>query len=30
LALHLDDIECSSSVLRGEGFQILSQGDLSR
>ncbi len=30
LALHLDDIECSSSVLRGEGFQLLSQGDLSR
>jgi len=30
LALHLDDLECSSSVLRGEGFKLLSQGDLSR
>ena len=30
LALHLDDIECASSVLRGEGFNLLSQGDLSR
>jgi len=30
LALHLDDVECSSSVLRGEGFQLLNQSDLSR
>jgi hypothetical protein len=30
LALHLDDIECAASVLRGEGFKLLSQGDLSR
>lgn len=30
LALHLDDIECASSVLTGEGFRLLSQGDLSR
>jgi len=30
LAMHLDDIECSSAVLRGDGFKILSQADLSR
>lgn len=30
LAMHLDDIECSASVLRGNGFQILNQADLSR
>ena len=30
LAMHLDDTECASSVLRGEGFNILNQGDLSR
>lgn len=30
LALHLDDIECASSVLMGEGFKLLNQGDLSR
>ncbi len=30
LALHLDDIECASSVLTGEGFRLLCQGDLSR
>lgn len=30
LALHVDDIECSSSVLRGDGFKILHQADLSR
>ncbi len=30
LALHVDDIECSSSVLRGDGFNILNQADLSR
>ncbi len=30
LAMHLDDTECSSSVLRGDGFKILCQADLSR
>jgi hypothetical protein len=30
LAMHLDDNECASSVLAGEGFKLLSQGDLSR
>jgi hypothetical protein len=30
LAIHLDDIECASSVLIGEGFKLLTQGDLSR
>jgi hypothetical protein len=30
LALHVDDTDCASSVLRGEGFQILSQHDISR
>jgi len=30
LALHLDDSECAASVLMGEGFKLLSQGDLSR
>ena len=30
LAIHLDDIECASSVLMGEGFKLLTQGDLSR
>ena len=30
IAMHLDDTECASSVLRGEGFKILKQGDLSR
>jgi hypothetical protein len=30
LAMHLDDIECASNVLRGQGFAILSQADLSR
>jgi len=30
LAMHLDDNDCASSVLRGEGFKTLSQGDLSR
>lgn len=30
LALHLDDIECATSVLTGEGFRLLCQGDLSR
>lgn len=30
LAMHVDDIECSSAVLRGDGFSILTQSDLSR
>lgn len=30
LAIHVDDVECASSVLQGEGFQLLSQSDLSR
>ena len=30
LVMHLDDLECSSSVLRGDGFKILTQADLSR
>jgi hypothetical protein len=30
LALHLDDTECASSVLLGEGFKLLSQSDISR
>ena len=30
IALHVDDTECASSVLRGEGFKILSQDDISR
>jgi hypothetical protein len=30
LALHVDDAECASSVLLGEGFKILSQSDISR
>ena len=30
LALHVDDTECASSVLTGEGFKILSQSDISR
>lgn len=30
LAMHLDDNECASSVLAGEGFKLLTQGDLSR
>ena len=30
LALHVDDTDCASSVLRGEGFKILSQTDISR
>jgi hypothetical protein len=30
LALHVDDNECASSVLRGAGFKILSQTDISR
>jgi hypothetical protein len=30
VALHVDDTECASSVLKGEGFKILSQSDISR
>ncbi len=30
MALHVDDQECSYSVLAGEGFKILNQADLSR
>lgn len=30
LAMHLDDIECASVVLRGDGFVLLTQEDLSR
>ena len=30
LALHVDDTECASTVLMGEGFKILSQSDISR
>ncbi|MEP6698139.1 MAG: acetolactate synthase [Verrucomicrobiota bacterium] len=30
LALHVDDTDCAMSVLHGEGFQTLSQGDISR
>lgn len=30
LALHVDDSECASSVLMGQGFKILSQADISR
>ncbi len=30
LAVHVDDAECASSVLQGEGFRLLSQTDLSR
>lgn len=30
LALHVDDAECASNVLQGEGFRLLTQRDLSR
>jgi hypothetical protein len=30
LALHVDDNECAMAVLRGDGFPILTQADLSR
>jgi hypothetical protein len=30
LALHVDDSECASSVLIGQGFKMLSQADISR
>ena len=30
LVLHVDDNECAAAVIQGEGFQVLTQGDLSR
>ncbi len=30
IAMHVDDTECSSSVLSGDGFKTLTQADLSR
>ena len=30
LAMHVDDSECATSVLQGEGFRLLSQRDISR
>jgi hypothetical protein len=30
IALHVDDTDCASSVLTGEGFKLLSQNDISR
>jgi hypothetical protein len=30
IALHVDDTDCASSVLMGEGFKLLSQDDISR
>jgi hypothetical protein len=30
VALHVDDTDCASSVLQGEGFKLLSQLDISR
>ena len=30
LALHVDDADCASSVIQGEGFKLLSQADISR
>jgi len=30
IAMHVDDTECSSSVLTGDGFKTLTQADLSR
>src|SRR5919204_4870167 len=30
IALHVDDTECASSVLTGEGFKMLSQDEISR
>jgi hypothetical protein len=30
IALHVDDAECASTVLMGEGFKILGQDDISR
>src|SRR5205814_3585330 len=30
LAMYVDDAECATSVLRGEGFRLLGQTDISR
>jgi len=30
IALHVDDTDCATSVLAGEGFKLLSQSDISR
>ena len=30
IAMHVDDADCASNVLAGEGFKTLSQTDLSR
>ena len=30
IALHVDDTDCASAVLTGEGFKMLSQDDISR
>ena len=30
LVLHVDDNECASTVMQGESFKLLTQGDLSR
>jgi hypothetical protein len=30
LAMHVDDADCATSVLVGDGFKILSQSDISR
>jgi hypothetical protein len=30
IAMHVDDADCASSVLLGDGFKILSQSDISR
>lgn len=30
IALHVDDTDCASSVLAGEGFKLLSQNEISR
>lgn len=30
LALHVDDDECASAVLSGEGFRLLTQAEISR
>ncbi len=30
LALHVEDHECASTVLAGDGFKLLSQADISR
>ncbi|MCE9542828.1 MAG: acetolactate synthase [Chthoniobacterales bacterium] len=30
LVFHVDDNECASTVMQGEGFKLLTQGELSR